>query len=49
MDELQGKMGELGISQDKWKQKCHEQKRELAECKAKLETLTQKYDLVCQS
>jgi hypothetical protein len=26
MDELQGKMGELGVNQDKWKNKVTEQK-----------------------
>ena len=29
MDDLEGRMGEIGVSQDKWKQKVGEQKREI--------------------
>lgn len=46
---MQGKIGELGISQDKWKAKCHELKRDNTELRQRHDSLQSKYDLVCQS
>jgi hypothetical protein len=37
MDELQSKMGELSISQDRWKAKAAEQKQQLTEFKKQYE------------
>jgi len=49
MDDLEGRMGEIGVSQDKWKQKVSDQKREIQDLKAKFDTLMGKYEIVVGS
>lgn len=49
MDKLQGKMGEIGVNQDEWRQKVQEQKQQLYDNKKAYDQLQQKYELICQS
>ncbi len=49
IDELQGKMSQLGQSQDQWKNKVHEQKETIAQQRHQYEHLQTKFDQLTQS